>query len=151
MAIKKIKPRGIRNHNPGNIRISKDLWRGQLPLALSSKTDKEFCVFIEPHWGIRALIVLLRNYGNKMGIKNIGNDKIDTVYEVINRWAPTNENDTNSYALHVADYCGVGVNDVINLKDEVFLTKLVKAIILHENGQQPYTDGVIKKAFDLSR
>lgn len=40
-------PRGIRNNNPMNLRISSNAWRGKIP-----GTDKSFETFIDPEHGI---------------------------------------------------------------------------------------------------
>ena len=45
-------PRGIRNCNPGNIRLSGDKWKGLRP----RQTDGEFCQFTDMAHGYRALI-----------------------------------------------------------------------------------------------
>lgn len=85
------KTRGIRNNNPGNIRWGDD-WQGLVPQA--QRTDKSFCQFIKPEYGIRAMIIILRNYQRK--------HRLSTISGIINRWAPTNENDTQSYINSVA-------------------------------------------------
>lgn len=46
-----IKPRGIRNNNPGNIRRNGDPWQG----LAETQGDKEFFTFTTPVYGIRAL------------------------------------------------------------------------------------------------
>ena len=51
-------PRGLRNNNPGNIRITKDKWQG----LREKQTDKDFFQFTEMKWGYRALIRTLQNY-----------------------------------------------------------------------------------------
>ena len=53
-------PRGIRNNNPGNIRWSNDQWKGLIPKDQAS--DKAFCVFRSPEYGIRAMARILRKY-----------------------------------------------------------------------------------------
>lgn len=124
--------RGLRNNNPGNIRHSKSKWQGMADV----QNDKDFITFTEPKFGIRAIAVVLTNYGEKYGL--------DSVQEIINRWAPPNENDTRAYIKAVADKLGVGINDTIDLTDPDTMAVLVKAIIQHENGSQPYTDVQIK-------
>ena len=42
-------PRGIRNHNPGNIRRSQDPWQG----LASAQNDPEFFIFQSAIYGIR--------------------------------------------------------------------------------------------------
>ncbi|MCS1340536.1 hypothetical protein NX036_25235, partial [Escherichia coli] len=76
--------RGIRNNNPGNLEYSKtNPWVGQ------TGDDGRFAKFETPEHGIRALGRNLMSY-QRQGI--------DTVSEIINRWAPpTDKNDTMSY------------------------------------------------------
>lgn len=120
-------PRGIRNNNPGNIRWG-DEWQGLVPK--NKRTDKSFCQFTTPEYGIRAMIVILRNYQSKHGLL--------TITGMIKRWAPPNENNTQAYINSVAQATSTGVNEPINLTDSRKLFSLLKAIIQHENGFQPY-------------
>ena len=130
--------RGIRNNNPGNIRWG-CIWRG---LKVDGKEqDKSFCVFIEPEYGIRAIVKIIRNYSDIY--------KINTVGGIIHRWAPPSENDTVSYIKHVAKSLKVDADEVINVKDNNIMLQLVKAIILHENGEQPYEDNLILKGIKM--
>lgn len=129
-------PRGIRNNNPGNIEFNpRNKWKGLNPN--SQKIDKRFCVFITPEWGIRALMRLIRNY------------KLETINKIINRWAPSFENDTSAYAQHVAKVVGVGVNDKIDCYNKTTLINITKGIIIHENGFNPYPEEVIESAYLL--
>ncbi len=48
-------PRGIRNNNPGNIRIGKTRWQGQKPV----QSDGSFVEFETPAAGLRALMKVL--------------------------------------------------------------------------------------------
>lgn len=137
-------PRGIRNNNPGNIRLSKTQWQG----ATGPQTDPDFVVFDEPRWGIRAIARTLITYQDKR--KAADGSKIDTVAEVIHRWAPPNENDTEAYANHVARIMTLGANDAINVHQYDHLEPLVKAIIRHENGVQPYSQAEIDAGLRLA-
>lgn len=128
-------PRGIRNNNPGNIRHGND-WRG----LSEEQPDQAFCTFTAPEYGLRAIVVILRNYERKHGLRTVG--------EIINRWAPPNENDTTGYAEHVARRLGVPVDEEIEVMH--YIEMLVEAIVLHENGQQPYTDEQIAEAIRLA-
>lgn len=113
-------PRGIRNNNPGNIRFNALIkWQGQVG------SDGAFVIFDRPENGIRAMGRILNSYAAR---------GVDTVREVITTWAPPVENNTTSYISAVARACGVGADQVPNR------LLLVKAIIRHENGQQPYSD-----------
>jgi len=124
--------RGIRNNNPGNIRITPhNVWVG----TDEDGEDKSFVTFTAPEWGIRAMTIILRTY--------FKNYNLNTVSGIISRWAPPKENDTNSYAEAVADFIAVDPTDRIDLEDEDTLERIVRAIIKHENGSQPYSDETI--------
>jgi len=73
----------------------------------------------------------------------VGGKGIDTVLETINRWAPSNENDTQAYAGAVAKRLGVRATDPINIKDPATLRGMVVSIIIHENGGNPYPPAII--------
>ena len=89
-------PRGIRNNNPGNIRWGAD-WQG---LKKDGKSqDPSFCVFATPVWGIRALAKVLINYKRIHGL--------NTVRQIISRYAPPNENQTTAYVQTIARQLGV--------------------------------------------
>ena len=133
-------PRGIRNNNPGNIDYNPlNKWKGLNPK--SKELDSRFCVFISPEYGLRALMILLRNYDKKYGL--------NTVRQIINRWAPTHENNTSAYMEHVAKQMGVKINECLNLKNRETLIALAKAIVTHENGVQPYSDDKYQSAYEL--
>jgi len=117
-------PRGIRNNNPGNIRHSASQWQGMA----AQQTDPAFVQFVAPEYGIRALAKLLNNYASR--------DGLNTVRLLINKYAPSNENNTEAYAQAVARALGVNPDTVISVPQH--LNALVEAIIQHENGQQPY-------------
>lgn len=135
--------RGVRNNNPGNIDFKpRNNWQGQLGLELGVPKPR-FARFDSPENGIRALGKLLINYRGKDGMPGVGGKGIDTVLETINRWAPSNENDTQAYAGAVAKRLGVRTTDPINIKDPATLRGMVVSIIIHENGSNPYTPAII--------
>lgn len=139
-------PRGIRNHNPGNIeRSATNKWQGRMPreqMTAEQREEKRFEVFASPAWGIRALCVLLINYFDRHGC--------DTVRKIITRWAPPNENDTEAYVAQVASAAGVGSDSFVNLHEYRRLRPIVEAIIRHENGQQPYTSDQLEEGLRLA-
>lgn len=136
-------PRGVRNRNPGNIDFNpRNAWQGQLGLE-EGVANPRFARFDHPENGIRALGKLLINYRGKDGMPGVGGKGIDTVLETINRWAPSNENDTQAYAAAVAKRLGVRTTDPINIKDAATLRGMVVGIIIHENGGNPYKAEVI--------
>lgn len=130
-------PRGIRNNNPGNIRKSPIKWLGEV-----EGEDDAFESFPIPEYGIRAMAKLLINYQVKHGL--------DTIEEVIGRWAPPIENDTGSYVEQVSKATNISRFRVINVKDPIILKGLIKAIITHENGYNPYEDKVIDEGIKLA-
>ena len=122
-------PRGIRNNNPGNIKNNpNNRWVGLSPC----QNDKDFCVFISAKYGIRALSIILRNYQSRYGLK--------TVKDIINRYAPTIENNTNSYVKSVCQFLEITDTTTIDIGEECVMLCLLKAIIRHENGIQPYSN-----------
>lgn len=129
-------PRGIRNNNPGNIRHG-DKWQG----LSAAQTDSDFCQFKTPEHGIRAMARILMNYERRYGL--------DTVRKIIGRWAPATENNTEAYVEHVARVLGVGTDQIISVAD--VLPDLVRVIIRHENGQNPYTSVQIANGVAMAR
>ena len=123
-------PRGIRNHNPGNIRHGQN-WQGMAAV----QSDAAFITFTQPAWGLRAMARVLKNYERL--------HSLDTVAGIIGRWAPPIENDTGAYVAAVAHKLGVGVNERIAI--DAHLPALMDAIIHHENGRQPYTRAQIEE------
>lgn len=115
-------PRGIRNCNPGNIRITKDKWQG----LRTVQTDKEFFQFEEMKWGYRALIRTLQNYRKRHGCR--------TITEFIRRWAPSCENNTMAYIKSVCNQLGVPSVFVPDIENRDTMCAFAAAISLHENG-----------------
>ena len=127
--------RGIRNNNAGNIRANRaDTWDGQTGID-----DAGFAIFKSPEWGVRALGKLLLNYEKLHGL--------NTVAGIIGRYAPTNENDTDSYINSVAKKIGLDSHTSFIVAD--YLPELMNAIIRHENGINPYSDELIKNGLAL--
>lgn len=133
-------PRGIRNNNPGNIRISTESWLGKIDPIYN--TDGSFEQFTFPEFGIRALAVNLKNYQIK--------HRLYTVRGMITRFAPSNENNTNSYVNIVAKSLGISADTPIDFANPDVSLKLVKAIIKHENGVNPYPDNLIIRAINAA-
>ena len=131
-------PRGIRNNNPGNIR------HGESSLVLNPDArniDSAFCVFTAPVYGIRALAKVLVNYKRIHGL--------NTVRQIVSRYAPPNENQTTAYIQSVAKQLGVYPDTVIDIEERGVLTVFIKAIIRMENGIQPYSDELIQQGIEL--
>lgn len=120
--------RGIRNNNPGNIRGNNAYqWRGEV-----GRDDLDFVVFDAPENGIRAIARTLNTYSNKYGI--------NTLKDIISRWAPSIENNTEAYIQHAEQALKISRHTPIG---EQHKADLIKVIIQHENGSQPYSNKVI--------
>ena len=122
-------PRGIRNKNPGNIKLGTD-WDG----LAAEQTDPTFCIFNEAVMGIRALQRILLTYRFT--------HKKATIDEIIYRWAPPSENSTDKYVEFVCKKLDKEKDVRLNNSMEDYLP-LVKAIIQMENGMQPYDDDLL--------
>ena len=133
---KKSLPRGIRNHNPGNIKLG-TAWDG-----LSDEQDDDvFCQFKTPVWGIRALMKILLTYRFT--------HKITTIEKIINRWAPPIENDTDNYIKYVCAATSKAKDEELANSIEDYLP-IVNAIIRMENGQNDYTNDIIVEGMYLA-
>lgn len=113
--------RGIRNNNPGNLRITLDVWLGLCP----RQNDDVFFQFSNMTYGIRALLKTLMTYHKK---------GYDTVEKIINRWAPAHENPTVEYIDFVAKEAGFEPDKVLSA-DNDDLVRVAKAIVVFENGR----------------
>lgn len=131
------RPRGIRNNNPGNIRHGAN-WHGLNPDG--RKIDPAFCVFTDSIYGIRALAKVLVNYKKIHGL--------NTVRQIISRYAPPNENQTTAYIQSVAKQLGVYPDTIIDIEERGVLTVFIKAVIRMENGIQPYSDEIIQRGIN---
>lgn len=131
-------PRGIRNNNPGNIRHGAN-WLRLNPNGRN--IDSAFCVFTTPVYGIRALAKVLVNYKRIHGL--------NTVRQIVSRYAPPNENQTTAYIQSVAKQLGVYPDTVIDIEERGVLTVFIKAVIRMENGIQPYSDELIQQGIEL--
>jgi hypothetical protein len=135
--VEKFIPRGIRNNNPGNIKKNNVEWDG----LSKEQTDNTFFQFTDPIYGIRALTKILLTYRHKYNLKN--------VWAIINRYAPPSENDTEAYKNFVTQKTGLNMLEEIDNSVEAYLP-VVKAIILMENGEQPYDDEIILQGMNLA-
>ena len=130
MAEKKI-PRGLRNNNPGNIRINGDLFQGEV----RPSRDKSFKQFETMAYGYRAVFRILSNYRKNYGL--------DTIRKMIGRWAPENENDTEAYIKAVSNYAGIPADDPVDINDREQMTRIIAGMSKVENGREAEMPDVI--------
>ena len=125
-----MEPRGIRNCNPGNIRITKDKWQGLREV----QEDKEFFQFKAMKWGYRAMIRTLQNYRKRHGC--------ETIADFIRRWAPPSENNTVTYIRFVCEKMGVPSVFVPNVENKAAMCMFAYAISFFENGVEPQMEEI---------
>ena len=125
-----MQPRGIRNNNPLNIRHSADQWQG----ASEKQTDKCFVQFKSMAYGYRAAWKTLQSYYNRFCIQG----KPFTIKNVIGRWAPPKENDTEAYIRSVMKLSSIGGKENLlppeNVDSYGRLSKMIAAMTCIECG-----------------
>jgi len=134
-------PRGIRNNNPGNLREPPDggdQWLGERV----TNDDQAFEEFDTPQYGIRALAKVLLSYYRKLGLC--------TIRTIITRFAPSTENDTERYISAVSYRLGIPADEEIPVTRRGTLEMLVRAIIMHESGCQPYPEATIMTGINMA-
>lgn len=119
--------RAYRNCNPLNIRATKARWQGQI-----GQDDKGFVKFISFDKGYRAAMRIFRSY-RLAGLR--------TIREIIERWAPPEENDTEKYISTVVQYMNakqdkekITPDSVIELKDRDLMPLLMLGMTRVEMG-----------------
>ena len=125
--------RGIRNNNPLNIRRSSTHWQG----ARKEQTDKSFVQFETMAYGYRAAWKILQTYYERFCMEG----KPYTVRNIINRWAPPTENDTEVYIRNVLKMSGIGGKENLLPPSNVMgydrLCQLLVAMTCIECGMAP--------------
>ncbi len=138
-------PRGIRISNPGNIERNSTRWQG---MSDDQSGDPRFVVFSHPKWGVRAIARVLITYQDKRRAND--GSRIDTIKEIVERWAPPHENNTSAYSDFVAARVNLAVDEKLDVYDYDLMQGLVKAIITMENGMQPYDQATINAGLRLA-
>ena len=140
--------RGIRNNNPLNIRHSADRWQG----ARKEQTDQSFVQFESMAYGYRAAWKTLDTYYKRLKERK----KHFTVENIIARWAPPTENDTQAYIRTVLKLTSLGGKEHLPQPsrgvDTERLERLIRAMTTMECGI-PYKEvdtESIRKGFELA-
>lgn len=122
MTYKATLPLGVRQNNPMNIEYNKrNDWDGQL-----SNSGERFARFKNPAFGFRAGAKVLRSYARQ---------GFTTLSEMINRFAPSHENDTNTYVQNVSDWTGIGIHQRVDVNNDAELASVIHAMSRMEVGQ----------------
>lgn len=124
-------PRGIRNNNPANLRLTSEDWQGKVPNA--QNTDGSFEQFYELRYGIRAM---MRNIITQVSRGH------NTIFSLINVLSPSFENHTEAYIKAVVQAVGLAPLGIIDLTEETMIS-LCKIIATMENGEN-YAKQLIK-------
>ena len=127
--------RGLRNNNPGNLEKNGTPWQGQILPG----QDERFCQFESMVMGCRALMKTLVTY-HKV-------HHLDTVRQIITRWAPPTENDTSAYMKHVASAIKKDIDEKIPFDtDPTYYLAIARVIARHENGLD--AAGILDETWD---
>ncbi|HID9279649.1 lytic transglycosylase [Serratia sp. IR-2025] len=133
-------PRGIRNNNPGNLN-----YVGQNGAALEDHATPRFARFNSAFEGFAALGKQIKAYYNGTS-KAAGYQKLQSVEDIISRFAPASENNTQTYINKLSKMLGVGRGDSLNIQDPQVLATLMNGITQIENGKNPYAPEMVLKA-----
>jgi len=135
--------RGIRNNNAGNLKIGSDDWRGMIPH--DQNTDGTFEQFKSWKWGVRAMIIVVRDA--YMGKRNL-----HTIRQIIGRYAPQEDikGEERAYFVNLRKLTGFEPDAVLG-NDKETLRILIKAMGEIETGEQGIiTDQQFNEAWRLS-
>lgn len=142
-SIKKRVPRGLRNNNPLNIvHNERNKWQG---LDKNRAHDGRFCIFVAPEWGYRAAFRIFKTYRDRF-------DRSGTKFclrELITRWAPYSENDTEAYISAVSNRCKIRPNMRLNLRNREQMVDVAEAMCWVENGVAGTWSDIVK-GYDLA-
>lgn len=126
--------RGIRNNNPCNIRRTTTKWQGMSV----EQTDKYFVQFVSKYYGIRAAIIILKNYYRQ--------HHINTLHGIISRWAPLSENDTQRYIAYMSECTEWEPFRMLDMGDPATIARIVCAMAFFESGMVLNYDSVLNIA-----
>lgn len=130
-------PRGIRNNNPLNIRISGTPWQGKI----EPNTDGQFEQFTTLEFGLRAALINIRTY--------IRSYHLTTIQSIISRWAPTSDgNNVKAYIEVVCNKTQLSPHQILRYNDRNKLCRLVWAMAYVECGQE-ISFGRVEKAWAI--
>ena len=114
--------RGLRNCNPGNIRRSKIHYLGEV----RPSQDSDFKQFESMAYGYRAMFVLLDSYRRRYAL--------NTLRQMLNRYAPPSENFTEGYIRFVSQKTGILPDEELNTRSERDMVPIISAMSEIENG-----------------
>lgn len=117
-------PVSERNNNPVNLRS-----------APGAARRDGFAAFDSPEQGFLMGARQLHRYGSGATF----GAPVNTINGIINKWAPSSENDTQAYINNVVKRTGYGANQPLDLNDSTVLSKLLAAMSKQENHKSNYS------------
>lgn len=120
-------PRGIRTNNPGNLVKTPTTWQGEVEC---SDTMNE--CFVDAYHGIRALAKVLHTYYHKYRLR--------TINDIMARFS-----EFDGAAWGVSQLSGIPQDAHLSFQDAGTVMNLVVAIIIQENGYNPYPKALIRQ------
>ena len=124
--------RGWRNNNPLNIRRG-EYWVGLVEIP----TDWVFCQFISMAFGYRAAYKILKSYYRYFNQKGM----VCSIENIISRWAPERENDTEGYIYRVESLMffgrGLPIYPGLSVTQDERVGRLMAAMTCVECGCEP--------------
>ena len=129
--------RGYINHNPLNIRYSKNNhWQGQQGSDVAG-----FCVFSAFIYGIRAAVLILKRYMQRGDC---------TISRIIERWAPPTENSTSRYIRFVSKETTIPPDKVLSIYERGKVCAILRAMIKVECANLVLPESYITIGYDLA-
>lgn len=127
-------PRGVRNKNPLNIRNNPaNNWKGK-----TGVDDKDFVVFENEVYGIRAAAKILQSYASR---------GIVSIKDILNTFAPKIENPTDNYVRFVSQRLNVSPDYEPSFNE---YPALLYAMTEFETGLTPYDLQTFKQGVSLA-
>lgn len=142
--------RAVRNNNPGNIEKGAK-WQGLCKpedMTPDQSLEARFCVFQSAKYGFRAMATTIITYQDKR--KAADGSRIDTIREVVERWAPDFENNTLAYIKSVDKRHPKTAEDVLDFHTYEDLAPLVKAMTIQECGGWFFEDADLDAGLRLA-
>lgn len=130
--------RGERNNNPLNIKYNPaNNWLGRR----KPRKDDKFEEFTSVTYGIRAAMIIIKNYIRQHHINNL--------QSLIARWAPQQENNVSLYLQFVAYKSGVKAGEPLRWTDKNKICRIVKAMAFYESNLD-ISFGIIENAYAMA-
>lgn len=127
--------RAERNNNPGNLEF-----RGQAG-ATPEEGSGRFAKFGTAAEGVSALARQLQRYSSR---------GLDTLDEIITKYAPAGENDTQAYIDTLSKRLGVSPKEKLDLSNPGTLSELIKGISRHESGSDFLTNQDVLSGINMA-